>query len=155
MFSVYVAVCSGLRVEMPVTEIVLFEFDRTPVPGVIELILNPAGAVAAVIRNELMFELPFGVSFLSGTVMFWVPAPTEVGNRRLNCFSGAALPGSASNANTTVAATRAISISASDSRASSPRCIASARDGRRWRDGRACVVGRQWFSSAIRRRSSG
>ena len=94
---------------MPVTEIVLFEFDRTPVPGVIELILNPAGAVAAVIRNELMFELPFGVSFLSGTVMFWVPAPTEVGNRRLNCFSGAALPGSASNANTTVAATRAIS----------------------------------------------
>ena len=72
-------------------------------PGVIELMLNPAGAVAAVIRNELMFELPFGVSFLSGTVMFCVPALSEVGNCRLNCFSGAALPGSASNPSTTVA----------------------------------------------------
>src|SRR6187200_542912 len=93
---------------MLTTEMVLLPFDSVPVPGVIELMLNPAGAVAAVIRNELMLEFPFGVSFLSTTEMFCVPALSEVGNRRLNCFSGAALPGNANNPRTTVATTAAI-----------------------------------------------
>ena len=36
---------------MLTTEMVLLLFDSVPLPGVIELMLNPAGAVAAVIRN--------------------------------------------------------------------------------------------------------
>src|SRR6476469_1681444 len=88
---------------MPTTEMVLLPFERVPLPGEIELMLNPAGAVDAVIRNELMFEFPFGVSFLRTTEMFCVPALSVVGNFRLNCFSGAALPGNASNPNTRVA----------------------------------------------------
>ena len=55
-----------------------------------------------------MFEFPFGVSFLRTTEMFCVPALSDVGNRRLNCFSGAAYPGNANNPKTTVATTTEI-----------------------------------------------
>src|SRR3954467_1256158 len=78
---------------MPVNEMVWLLLDSTPVPGLIELIRNPVGAAEATIRNELMFEFPFGVSFLSVTAMLAVPAVSVVGNLRLNCFSGAGVAG--------------------------------------------------------------